>query len=50
MKTLAVGVGVALAYALAFLAVIATPEARQRLNVAAVVALGVAVLAGVLLP
>jgi hypothetical protein len=50
VKTAVVGIGVALAYALAFLAVIATPEARKRLNAAAVVALGVAVLAGVVLP
>lgn len=50
MKTLIVGLGVALAYVLVFLGVIATPQARQRLNVAAVVALGVAVLAGVVLP
>ena len=50
MKTAVVGIGVALAYTLAFLAVIATPQARSRLNAAAVVALGAAVLAAAVMP
>lgn len=50
MRTAVVAFGVALAYLLAFLAVASrSDKARWRLNLAATMALGVAVLGGMLL-